>query len=64
MIAKLIVWGRSREEAIQRMQRALDEFVIEGIDTTIPFHRRVLNHEAFIKGDFNTRFLENYSLME
>jgi acetyl-CoA carboxylase biotin carboxylase subunit len=64
MIAKLIVWGRSRDEAIRRMRRALAEFVIEGVDTTIPFHRRVLNHEAFVKGDFNTRFLENYSLKE
>jgi acetyl-CoA carboxylase biotin carboxylase subunit len=62
MIAKLIVWGKTREEAIQRMKRALSEFVIEGIDTTIPFHERVFRHEAFVSGDFNTKFLETYNL--
>jgi acetyl-CoA carboxylase biotin carboxylase subunit len=62
MIAKLIVWGKTREEAIQRMKRALGEFVIEGIDTTIPFHERVFRHEAFVSGDFNTKFLETYDL--
>jgi acetyl-CoA carboxylase biotin carboxylase subunit len=64
MIAKLIVWGNTREEAIERMKRALDEFVIEGIETTIPFHRKVLKHEAFISGDFNTKFLETYNIMK
>jgi acetyl-CoA carboxylase biotin carboxylase subunit len=62
MIAKLIVWGKTREEAIQRMKRALSEFIIEGIDTTIPFHERVFRHEAFVSGDFNTKFLETYNL--
>lgn len=62
MIAKLIVWGKTREEAIQRMKRALSEFVVEGIDTTIEFHQRVLNHEAFVSGEFNTKFLETYDL--
>ncbi|WP_025026197.1 acetyl-CoA carboxylase biotin carboxylase subunit [Caldalkalibacillus mannanilyticus] len=62
MIAKLIVWGKTREEAIQRMKRALSEFVVEGIDTTIDFHQRVLNHEAFVSGEFNTKFLETYDL--
>lgn len=62
MIAKLIVWGKTREEAIQRMKRALSEFVIEGIETTVPFHERVFKHEAFVSGDFNTNFLENYDL--
>lgn len=62
MIAKLIVWGKTREEAINRMKRALSEFVIEGIDTTIDFHQRVLSHEAFVSGDFNTKFLEIYDL--
>lgn len=64
MIAKLIVWGRTRNEAIDRMRRALGEFVIEGVETTIPFHRRVLSDETFISGDFNTRFLENYDLKD
>jgi acetyl-CoA carboxylase, biotin carboxylase subunit len=58
LIAKLIVFGRDRAEAIARMKRALDEFVVEGIKTTIPFHKKVLNSPAFIKGDFNTSFLE------
>jgi acetyl-CoA carboxylase, biotin carboxylase subunit len=58
MIAKVIVWGKNRQEAIQRMKRALDEFVIEGVQTTIPFHQKLLEHEVFIKGEFNTGFLE------
>jgi len=58
MVAKVIVWGKNRQEAIQRMKRALDEFVIEGIKTTIPFHRKLLEHEVFLNGDFNTGFLE------
>lgn len=64
MIAKLITYGATREEAIDRMKRALNEFVIEGVDTTIPFHLRLLNHEKFIDGDFNTKFLELYTIME
>jgi len=62
MIAKLIVWGKDREDAIKRMRRALSEFVVEGIDTTIPFHQRVFQHEAFVSGEFNTKFLEKYDL--
>mgnify|MGYP001290563522 CR=1 FL=1 len=62
MIAKCIVWGKDREEAIARMRRALAEFVVEGIETTIPFHERILRHEKFISGDFNTTFLDTYSL--
>lgn len=62
MVAKVIVWGKDRQEAIDRMKRALGEFVIEGIKTTIPFHLKLLEHEAFIEGDFNTKFLENHSL--
>jgi len=58
LIAKLIVYGGDRAEAIARMKRALDEFTIEGIKTTIPFHKKVLNSPAFIKGDFNTSFIE------
>ncbi len=60
MVAKVIVWGKNRQEAIQRMKRALAEFVIEGIDTTIPFQRKLLEQDVFIKGDYNTGFLENY----
>lgn len=62
MIAKLIVWGKDREEAIARMKRALEEFVVAGISTTIPFHLKVLDHEVFVSGEFDTKFLENYPL--
>lgn len=58
MIAKLIVRGRTRSEAIARMVRALDEFVIEGVKTTIPFHRIVLTSEKFKRGDFGTSFVD------
>ncbi|KIL75256.1 acetyl-CoA carboxylase biotin carboxylase subunit [Bacillus badius] len=64
MIAKLITYGATREEAIARMKRALSEFVIEGIHTTIPFHIRLLEHEQFVGGDFNTKFLEKYDIMK
>lgn len=62
MVAKLIVWGKDRDEAIGRMKRALDEFVISGIKTTIPFHQKLLEHESFVKGQFNTKFLETNPL--
>jgi acetyl-CoA carboxylase biotin carboxylase subunit len=58
LIAKLIVHAKTREESIARMRRALDEFIIEGVKTTIPFHKKVLNNPDFIKGDFNTTFVE------
>ncbi|MGN8645442.1 acetyl-CoA carboxylase biotin carboxylase subunit [Gracilibacillus sp. HCP3S3_G5_1] len=64
MIAKLITYGKTRKEAIDRMKRALDEFVVEGVHTTIPFHRKMMVHPVFVDGDFNTRFLEKYSIME
>ena len=60
MIAKLIVKGKTREEAIQRMKRALKEFLIEGVDTTIPFHLRVLDNEDFKKGTIYTNFIETH----
>lgn len=62
MVAKLIVWGNDREEAIARMRRALDEFVIEGVHTTIPFHERLLEHPDFVSGNFATNFLEKNKL--
>lgn len=62
MIAKVITYGKDREEAISKMKRALDEFIIEGVHTTIPFHLRLFDHEVFRGGDFNTKFLETYSL--
>ncbi|ACJ33317.1 acetyl-CoA carboxylase biotin carboxylase subunit [Anoxybacillus flavithermus] len=63
MIAKLIVHAPTREEAIARMKRALSEFVIEGVHTTIPFHLKLLEHEKFVEGNFNTKFLETYDVM-
>lgn len=63
MVAKVISYGATREEAIQRMKRALSEFVIEGIKTTIPFHLNLMEHEVFLNGDFNTKFLELYDVM-
>lgn len=64
MIAKVITYGATREEAIVRMRRALDEFIIEGIHTTVPFHRLIMDHEVFIDGDFNTNFLEEHPILE
>jgi len=58
LIAKVIVLGKDRNEAINRMDRALREFVIEGIETTIPFHLKVLSSEAFRLGEYSTRFIE------
>jgi acetyl-CoA carboxylase, biotin carboxylase subunit len=64
MIAKVITYGSTREEAISRMKRALSEFVVEGIHTTIPFHLKLLDHETFVDGQFNTKFLELYDVMK
>ena len=60
MIAKLIVHGKDREEALQRMRRAIEEYDISGIETTLPFCFFVMNHEQFISGKFDTKFVENY----
>ncbi len=59
LIAKLIVTGRDREEAIHRMRRALKEFIVEGIQTTIPFQQKVLVSEEFLSGNYTTKFVEN-----
>jgi acetyl-CoA carboxylase biotin carboxylase subunit len=60
MVAKLIVHGKTREEAISRMRRCLDVMVIQGIKTTIPLHQRIMADPAFRRGDFSTRFLERF----
>ena len=60
MIAKLITTAQTREEAINKMKRALDEFVIEGIKTTIPFHRKLMDNPDFISGNYTTKFMEDY----
>jgi pyruvate carboxylase subunit A len=61
MISKLIAWGRDRSEAIERMKRALYEYVIVGVKTNIPFHRAVMNNEVFQKGELSTHFIEEQS---
>jgi len=60
MIAKLITTAQTREEAISKMRRALDEFVIEGIHTTIPFHRQLMDHPDYIAGNYTTKFMESF----
>jgi acetyl-CoA carboxylase biotin carboxylase subunit len=62
MIGKLITVAQTREEAINTMYRALSEYVIEGVKTTIPFHLQLMKNEQFISGDFNTKFLEGFVL--
>jgi acetyl-CoA carboxylase biotin carboxylase subunit len=60
MVAKLITWGTDRREAIERMKRALAEFYIEGIKTTIPFHKKVMIHQEFLRGQYTTDFISKY----
>lgn len=62
MIAKLICRARTREECITKMERALDEFIIEGIRTTVPFHQQLMKNEKFREGDFNTGFMNDFEL--
>ena len=63
MIAKLIVTGRTRQQAIERMKRALDEFIIEGVQTTIPFHRQLMDHPEYVAGNYTTKFMEDFELV-
>ncbi len=63
MVCKLICHGRNRTEAIQRMNRSLDEFVIEGITTTIPLHKKLLNHQKFLESDFNVSWLDKEKIV-
>ena len=60
MIAKLVTWGKDREEARLRMLRAIEEYQITGIATTLSFGRFVMEHQAFISGNFDTKFVENH----
>ena len=62
MIAKLITTAQTREEAISKMKRALDEFVIEGIKTTIPFHRQLMDHPDYLAGVYTTKFMEDFKI--
>ena len=63
MIAKLITTAQSRDEAINKMKRALDEFVIEGIKTTIPFHKQLMEHPDFINGNYTTKFMDDFKMV-
>ena len=63
MIAKIISTAQTREEAINKMKRALDEFIIEGVKTTIPFHRKLMDDPGYNEGNYTTKFMENF-LME
>lgn len=65
LISKLICWGRTRTEAIERTRRALEEYAISGVSTAIPFHKKVMNHPDFVSGNFSTHFIEeNKELLE
>jgi len=64
MIGKLIVWGRDREKAINIMKRALNEFEVEGIRTTIPFHKKMMENADFISNNYDTKYLEGYKSLE
>ena len=62
MIAKLITTAQTREEAINKMKRALDEFIIEGIKTTIPFHRQLMDEPDYVEGNYTTKFMESFEM--
>jgi pyruvate carboxylase subunit A len=63
LIAKLIAWGKSREEAIEKMRRALYEYVIVGVKNNIPFHKAVMEHPRFVEGDFGTHFVSSHTTL-
>ena len=64
MIAKLITTAQTRQEAISKMKRALDEFIIEGIKTTIPFHRQLMDEPDYVAGNYTTKFMESFKMKE
>ena len=64
MIAKLITTAQTREEAINKMKRALDEFIIEGVKTTIPFHRQLMEEPDYVKGEYTTKFMESFEMKD
>jgi len=64
LLGKLIVWGATREEAIARGKRALDEFIVDGVHTTIPFHQLVLSHPQFVAATFDTGFVDTHLLKD
>ena len=62
MIAKLITTAQTREEAIAKMKRALDEFVVEGVKTTIPFHLQLMDDPNYLAGNYTTKFMEDFQM--
>jgi acetyl-CoA carboxylase biotin carboxylase subunit len=64
IISKLVVWGKDRQEAIARMKRALGEYIVTGVKTTIPFHIRVMNNQHFLEGNFDTNFIDKVFFRE
>ena len=60
MIGKLIVYGQNREDCIRRLKRALEEFVVEGMKTTVPLHQRIIQNEAFLSGNYTIKWLERW----
>jgi pyruvate carboxylase subunit A len=64
MISKLVAWGRTRDEAIARMRRALSEYIITGVTTNIPFHKAVMRNQAFIRGELSTSFIDDQRILE
>jgi acetyl/propionyl-CoA carboxylase alpha subunit len=64
IISKLVVWGKNRAEAVARMRRALNEYVVTGVKTTIPFHIRVMKNRHFLEGDFDTNFIDKVFFKE
>ena len=64
ILAKLIITAQSRKEAIAKMKRALDEFYIEGVKTTIPFHRQLMDNADFLAGNYTTKFMESFVMDE
>ena len=61
-VSELITTAQTREEAINKMKRALDEFVIEGVKTTIPFHQKLLEDPDFLSGNYTTKFMESFEM--
>lgn len=64
LVAKLIVKGKSREETVEKMYHTLDEFIVEGIQTTIPFHKKLMRNGRFRSGEFDTKFIEQFNFKE
>jgi len=64
LLAKLVVWGETRKDAIARMKRALSEFIIEGVATTIPFHQKIIQHPEFHRGTYTTDFIRKITAAE